>query len=431
MKTEVKDVESYKKKLNVEVPAEEVSPYLDKAYLKYQRKIKIDGFRQGKAPLSLIKKRFGKSIEADVADDLVKEFYSKALDENNISPVAPGQIISVNYQEGEPLKFTAEVEVEPEITVKDYKGVKVEKEIIPVTDHDIEMMIQYLLEQHAERKEVKEGAEKGFLLEADIQALDPTGFPIVGQKWEKRIIELGLSPFAGDVEEQLLGIKAGEERRMHIHLPGETQDNNMNTEQHYLLHVHQIFEKIVPVFDDDFAKKLGEYENTDQLKSRLKENLESQRERDSENTMRQKLMQEIVKRNDYTLPPAQIEHTLNKMYEDEQKRSEKPVNKDQFLQQNQPMLVWSIKWDRISHKIAENESIVVTDEAIDTEINKIVETNPEQEKRIRAQYKSEQARERIREHLLEEELMQFLKSEAKIKEVTVKPDKKKKSSIIT
>ena len=127
--------------------------------------MKIDGFRKGKAPLGLIKKRFGQAIEADVADDLVQQFYTKTIEEENISPVAPGTIIDIKYKEGEPLKFTAEVEVEPEMAVKDYKGIKVEREILPVIEEDIEAMLNYLQEQNAGRKEVNSGAEKGFLLE--------------------------------------------------------------------------------------------------------------------------------------------------------------------------------------------------------------------------------------------------------------------------
>ncbi|MBN2103647.1 trigger factor [bacterium] len=431
MKTEIKDIESYKKRLAVEVPTEEVQPYLEKAYRKYQKKVRVDGFRQGKVPLSLIKKRFGKAIQADVADDLVQEFYTKTIEAENISPVAPGIILDVKYQEGQSLKFTAEVEVEPEITVQNYTGIKIEKEIVPVIEEDVQAMLEYLREQRAEKNEVQGGAEKGFLLEADIQALDDTGFPIVGQKYEKHLIEMGKPPFGPDVEEQLVGIQTGEERRVQISVPGPDKKDNRPLTQRYLIKVHRIMEKVMPALDDDFAKSLGEYEHMDQLKNQLKENLQLQRDKELENTVRHRLSQEIVKRNDYSLPPAQIENTLNMMFEEEQKRNQSDVNKDQFLQHHRPMVVFSIKWDRIWHKIAENESIEITDEAIEAEIDRMVKSSPEQEKRIRAQFKSDKAKNRIREQLLEDQVLAFLISESKIKEVTRKPGKKKKSSIIT
>ncbi|MBN1781445.1 trigger factor [bacterium] len=431
MKIEVKNVEAYKKKLTVEVPAAEVQPYLEKAYIKAQGKIRIDGFRKGKAPMSLIRKRFGKAIEADAADDLVQEFYAQALNQEAISPVAPGRILDVQFEEGQPLAFTAEVEVEPEITVKDYTGIKVEKETVPVTDEDVGVMLNYLQEQHAKKEVVEGGAVKGSLIEGDIQALDATGFPIIGQKWEKRIIELGHPPFDAGVEDQLMGVKPGEERRIRMPVPPSEQRENQPAEQGYSIHVHQVYEKIIPGLDDAFAKTVGEFETLEQLKQQLSENLKAQREQDAEKAVRHKLSQEIVKRNDYTLPPAQVEHTLENLFEDEQKRAKTPLNKDQFLQQQRPLVIWGIKWDRIWHKITENESITITDEEVDADIERIAEANPEQEKRIRAQFKSEHARNRIRENLLEEKLFDYLKSNAKIKEVTVKPDKKKKSSIIT
>ncbi len=431
MKTEVKNVETYRKHLNVEVPHEEVLPYLDKAFLKYQKKVKVDGFRPGKVPLSIIKQRYGKAIEADVADDLVQQFYTKSLENESIVPVAPGKILEMHYEEGQPLTFKAEVEIEPEITVKDYKGIKVEKETVPVADTDIQSMLSYLQEQHAERKTLTGGAEKGSLLEADIQALDNTGFPVVGQKWEKRIVELGMPPFDGEVEDHLAGVKPGEERRIIITAPPQEGQTEPAPEQHYALHVHQVFEKVLPELNDEFAKKLGEYENLEALKKQLRENLEAQRAQDAEKQLRGKISQEIVKRNDYTLPPSQVEYTLESMFEEEMKRSQGNINKDQFLQHQRPVVIWGIKWDRIWHKIAETEAVEVTDEMIEAEIDKMVEGHPEQEKRIRAQFKAAAARDRIREHLLEDEVYDFLKSEARIKEVTVKPDKKKKSSIIT
>ena len=429
MKIDVKDVESYKKKIWVEVPFEEVQPSLDKAYRKYQQKVKIDGFRKGKVPLAMLKKRFGSAIEADLADDLVQQFYQKCLDQEGIVPVAPGKITEISFKEGRPLSFSAEVEVEPEITVKDYRGIKVEKEMLPVDDEDVQSMLEYLREQRAEREVAGEGAQSGNLLEADIQALDATGFPIIGQKWEKRILELGLPPFGPDVVPQLIGIQAGEERR--IRIPKQDQQKEGQSWEQFLIHVHQVFEKKLPVLDDDFAKKLGDYENLEQLRIRLRENLTAQREQDSEKAVRHRLSQEIVKRNDYTLPPSQIEYLLDSMFEEEQKQAGTAINKDQFLQRQRPLVVWNLKWNRIWHKIVENESITVSDEVVQAEIDRMVQANPAQEKKIRIQFKQEAARNRIREHLLEEKCFEFLKTEAKIKEVQIKPKKNKKSSIIT
>ena len=428
MKIDVKNVESYKKKIRVEVSSEEVQPSLEKAYRKYQQNVKIDGFRKGKVPLSLIKKRFGAAVEADLADDLVQQFYQKCLNQEGIIPVAPGKITELAFKEGEPLRFSAEVEVEPEITVGNYRGIKVEKEIFPVNDEDVQSMLVYLREQRAEREAVNDGAQMGNLLEADIQALDATGFPIIGQKWEKRILELGLPPIGPDVAQQLNGIRAGEERK--IRIPKQEQKKEGPSSEQFFIHVHQVFEKKLPVLDDNFAKKLGEYENLEELKVRLKENLTAQREQDSEKAVRHQLSQEIVKRNDYTLPPSQIEFMLESMFEEEQKAGSE-INKDQFLQQQRPLVVWSLKWNRIWHKIIESESISVSDDMIQAEIDRMAEANPAQEKKINAQFKQESARNRIREHLLEEKLFEFLKAEAKIKEVQVKPKKNKKSSIIT
>ena len=121
MKTVVTDVQSWKKRIEVEVDYQEVRPYLDKAIRKYQKKISLDGFRKGKVPLSIIKKRFGDAIQAEISEELIQIFFKKAVEEEDLAIVAPGSVEDVTFEENLPFRFIVEVEVEPEITVSNYK----------------------------------------------------------------------------------------------------------------------------------------------------------------------------------------------------------------------------------------------------------------------------------------------------------------------
>ncbi len=432
MKTVVTEIGSYQRKVEVEVDAKEVHPHIEKAYQKYQKKIHIDGFRKGKAPMSLVKKRFGDAIQAEVTDDLIQTFFRKALIEEKVAAVSAGKITDVSFAEGEDLKFTAEVEVEPVVEVKDYKGFKVEKEVMKVTDEDVKQTIDYLREQRAEKNEIDRGAEIGDIIEGDIQALDSSGVPIIGTKWDKSTIEIGKQPLGDMIQDQVVGVKNGDTARFSLKQPERQADGKVTEiESYYSMQVKSVKEKILPELDDEFAKTLGEYESVDALKSQITDNIVSQREQESKRMVRGRIADEIVKRNDFEVPPSMIENMLDSLWEDFQKNPDRDIEESQFREENKSGVVWNIKWHLIQQKIYELESIEVSDAEIDEEIDKVAKSASKEEKKIRSQMKSPQRRNRLKENLLQERLMEFLESQVKIKEVTVKPNKKKDSKIIT
>ena len=175
MKTVVTETGACKRRLEVEVGAEEVRPYMEEAYRSYQKKLHIEGFRKGRVPLSIVKQRFGEQIRAGVADDLVQTFFRDAIEKESLAVVSPGTVQELSFGEDEPFRFTAEVEVEPEVRVVDYKGFKVEKEVLKVTEEDVKRTLEVLREQKAERKPVEGGAQSGHIVEGDVQALDASG----------------------------------------------------------------------------------------------------------------------------------------------------------------------------------------------------------------------------------------------------------------
>ncbi len=433
MKAEIKEISSWKRQIDVEVDTAEIPPFVDKVITNYRKKVQIDGFRKGKVPLHLIRKQFGSAIEADVAEDLVEVFFAKAVTENNLPIVAPGVIkesSSISLDQTAPFRFTAEVEVEPEITVRHYKGIKTEKEIHPVSDDEVNYVIDMLREQRAEFESIETGAEVGSFIEGDVQALDRTGFPIVGQKWSNRVFELGKPPLGDQIVPDLLGAKAGDEKRFSI-LPSESDGSPSDAEsQHYLIHVNDVKKKNLPELNDEFAQKVGEFQTVTDLTERIRSNVQAQHEEESERGLRQRIADEILKKNDFEIPPSMIDRALVSLWESYQK-NHPTVNEEEYKSQNRPAVVWNLKWDILWHKIAEAESIQISDETLEAEIDRAATASPKEEKKIRALFKEEARRNRLRDQLLEEETMKFLKEQGKIKEVTVKESKKKTSKIIT
>jgi trigger factor len=432
LKTVIKDISSYKRRLEIEVDDSEVGPYLEKAYHSYQKKINIDGFRKGKAPLSIIKKRFGDAIRAEVTDDMIQKFYKKAVEEEKLSVVSPANILDFSFGEGGPLKFTAEVEVEPEIEITDYKGFKVEKEIMKVTNDDVNTTLEMLQEQKAERHPVKGSAAPGHIIEGNVQALDSSGVPLVGNKWENVVIELGKPPLGELVQDQLLGVAVGDKKQFTIIQPERDVDGKVSQkESRYSIDVKSIQEKTLPELNDEFAKAMGEFQNFEELKEDILQRLKLQKDDEAERLLNTRLVDEIIRRNDIEIPPSMVENVLQSSWAEYEKNPDRDIDENKFREENRASVIWNIKWHLIQKKIIEMEGLEVSDQEVESEIEKMAKASPKNEKRIKAQFKDPSRRRRVKENLLEQKLLRMIKDNIKIKEVVIKRPKQKESRIIT
>lgn len=428
MQVKVETVNSWKKKLDVSISQDEAQPVFEEAYLDFRKNAKIEGFRKGKIPLSMIKQRFGAAIRAEASERLINTFYRKAIDQEDLDVVAPGTIQNVSNPEEFPFNFTAEVEVEPEISVKDYTGLKAKKEVVKITEEDVQKVLDSLQEQRAQFNEIDGPVESGHIIEGDVQALDDSGVPIIGEKWEKRAFEIGQPPFGPEEEGQLIGAEKDSDCK--FTLTHKDPDSNEKHVQKFQITISSIREKVLPEFNDEFAKEMGDFETFDALKERIQSNLEAEQENTAERTLRQELSEEIVKKNEFELPPSMVDAALESMWAEQQKNPQNQMDEDAFREASKPMTIWTLQWSRIWHKIAESESIEVEESYINEEVGKIADNDEKNKKKIEAFYKQPQNRNRLKEELLEEKVFDFIKSNSKIKTVQVKK-KEESSPVIT
>jgi trigger factor len=429
LKTVISELGSYKRRVEIEVPYAEVEPHLEKAFRSYQKKIHLDGFRKGKVPLSLIQKKFGEAIQAEVADDLIQTFFKKAVLEQNLAIVSPGSVQDMFFEKNKPFSFVIEVEVEPAIHITDYKGLKVEKEIVKVTKEDVERMVEAIREQKAQQKPVENGAQNGHIVKGTVQAVDASGVPIIGKKWENWAVELGRPPIGDQITDQLAGVKAGEERRFEIIQPEQTSKGKMqNPADYYSIQVTSVHEKLLPNWDDEFARANGDFKSIAEMEKDIQERLSRRRDEEAERKLHDRLAEEIIHRNDFEVPPSMVENALDRLWEEYQKQPGEHVEQEQYKEENRPSVIRRIKWHLIQKAIIEKEDIRVHEEEVENEIDRIAKASPEEEKKIRSWFKDAQRHERLQDGILEEKVMNFLKEHAKIKESHWKPPKK---SIIT
>lgn len=428
MEVKLETVNSWKKKIDVSISEEEAQPVFEEAYLDFRKNAKIEGFRKGKIPLSLIKKRFGAAIRAEASEKLINTFYRKAIEAENLDVVAPGTIQDISNPEEFPFNFTAEVEVEPEITVKDYTGLKAKKEVVKVTDDDVMNVLESLQQQRVQFNEIDGPVASGHVVEGDVQALDDTGVPIIGEKWENRAFEVGQPPFGPDEEGQLIGAKKDADCK--FTLTHKDPDNNEEHVQKFQITIKSIKEKVLPELNDEFAKEIGDFESYYALKERIQSNLEAEQDNIAERTLRQELSEEIVKKNEFELPPILVDAALDNLWAEQQKNPQNQMDEKSFKETGKPMTIWTLQWNRIWHKIAEVEALEVSESDIDDQVSKISESDEKNKKKIEAFYKQTQNRSRLQEDLLEEKVFDFIKTNSKIKTVQVKK-KDEPSPVIT
>ena len=321
--------------------------------------------------------------------------------------------------------------VEPEIEVNNYKGLKLEKEIHKIDKEDVQQALRMLQEQKAEIRPIEGEAKPGYIIEGDVQALNESGIPIVGHKWEDRAIILGEPPLGDQIQDQLLGVNVGEERQFMVIQPEKGPDGKLrDKKQNFLIKVKAIKEKVLPEISDDFAKSIGEFKTVDELEEAVQKQLEIQKERDSEDMLRHRLINEVIRRNDFEIPEPMVKNTLDLLWENYSKQSKEKMDEETYRKEHQPQTVWNLKWQLIWKKIAEIENITITDEELDSEIEKGAQSNPKEAEKIRAHYRDSRHRDRLKLDFLEDRTIRFIRENSKIKDVHVKKPKRNHSPFV-
>ncbi len=313
MKTSVVEKGKWERELEVEVPAERIDGEVDKAYKKYQKSIQVPGFRKGKVPLKVIKSRYGASIRGDVISDLLPRLVEEATRESGLTPAAPPTIQKLDHNPGESLTFTASLDIWPEVQVENVEGLKATKMVHEVTDDEVEQQLQELQNQQATESSVSGPLEKENVLIADLQKLDTTGVPIVGEKYEERYFVIGSENAPSpEFEEALIGISVGEQRRVKFSYRDDFPNEELaGKEEFFEVTARQIRTRTLPELDDDFAKDLGEqFESLEGLRGHLHKQLSQRWETLSRQQLRSSLTEELIKANSLELPERMVENYL-------------------------------------------------------------------------------------------------------------------------
>ncbi|ANK37073.1 trigger factor [Staphylococcus equorum] len=372
--------------LTVTVPAEKVDKAIDQAFKKVVKQINVPGFRKGKVPRQIFEQRFGvEALYQDAVDILLPEAYGEAIDETGIKPVDQPEINVTTMEKGSDMTFEASVVVEPEIELGDYKGLEIEKQNVELTEEELQESIDHQLGHLAEMVVKEDGAvEDGDTVNIDFDGY-VDGEQFEGGQAEGYDLEIGSGSFIPGFEEQLVGVKIGEEKDVTVTFPEEYHAEELaGKEATFKAKVNEIKYKDVPELTDEIANELDAEANTvDEYKENLRKKLTEQKETDAENNQKEEAISKASNNASVEIPDAMINTELDRMVQEfGQRMQQQGLNLETYYQisgQDESQLREQMKDDaeeRVKTNltltaIADAEEIEVTDADIDKELEKM------------------------------------------------------------
>ena len=316
MTAETKNKESVKREISVEIPADEVARETEVIIQKYQKVARLPGFRAGHVPASIIKQRFGEEVKSDVVEALVPKYFRREAEKQGLMPVSQPRVTDLHIHDSEPLRFKASFEVMPEIPVEGYKELRADRPEIVVSDEEVEQALDTVREQHATFTSV-EGRP---LADGDFAQASLDGRPKEAQapkdrnpvRMDEVLVEIGGKNTMPEFSEHLRGASAGEERTFEVNYPEDASDKRLAGKTFsYTVKIHAIKQKSLPELNDEFAKELGEFTSLDAVKQQIRENMEAEKRHTAEHEAKDKLVAELVKRNEFEVPESLVERQID------------------------------------------------------------------------------------------------------------------------
>jgi trigger factor len=413
-----------KREISVEIPAAEVARETDLQIQRYQKSARLPGFRAGHVPASIIKQRFGDGLKNDVIEALIPKYFRREAEKQGLIPVSQPQVTDLHMHDGEPLTFKASFEVLPEIQVEGYKDLRADKPEITVTDEEVEQALNNVREQGATYTSV----EGRTLAEGDFAQASMDGKPKDAQDtkdaasnpvhMDEVLIEIGGKNTVPEFTQNLTGASAGDERTFEVSYPEDTADKRLAGKTFvYTVKVQAIKQKTLPELNDDFAKELGEFTSLEQVRKQIRENMDAERRHNAERESKDKLVAELVKRNDFEVPESlvdrqvdlRLERGLRALAAQGMKMEDlKKMDLPRLRAGQREQAVQDVKSSLLLERIAELEKISVSDEEMKHEIEALARQSKQTPEAVQARLTEDGGLDRIRMRIRSEKTLDFL-----------------------
>jgi trigger factor len=423
MKTEYLDVSDTRKNLEDEIPSTVVDAEIDKVSKDYSKAARIPGFRPGKVPTKVVRQRFRDQILHDVAHGLIPRAVEEALRERGVEPVDTPDIRDVVVEEGRPLKFTATFETVPRIDPGDYAAVVLRKKDVAIADEAIDQALTQLRDRSARYEPVEDrGVEVGdsVMLDLERTAVGETGESQT-DKHENVTVDIGAPANPPGFDEALAGLRAEDSKSFDVTYPDDyTIKELAGTTVKYAAALKAIRKRVVPELDDEFAKDVGEFENLEALRTRVRGDLEHEAMHEAEREMRADLLKQLAGRVTFDIPSSLLDREIDRRVEEFVRRlieqqidpMRTNINWEEFREKQRDAAMEAVKGALVLDEVARRENITVSEADISAEVERYAEQSGRTAAAVRARLEKEGGMSRLYSGMRRERTLDFLLSRA-------------------
>lgn len=432
MDLNVQELSSSEKEIEITLKYEEVKNDIEAEIKKQSKKIQIPGFRKGKVPAIVLKKRFGDSLEYEASEKIANQHFWKIADKESLNPIGQPRMSNFKFEPGKDLKFKVKFEIVPNIDVKDYTEQKIEIPDFIVKDSEVEKEIKHILHSNKKLEEAEQvGSDNNYLLDVQLYRLNKNGEP-ENDKGEKIQIDLTNEGVNKDIIENAKDKKAGDfftfgfddERTIRN---DKNKDEKIKEHFDYKVQINEIKKIILPELNEEFIKKVtkDKVSNEEDLKKEIRKDIQSYYDQKEEEILRGKLRNTIIKNNDFTPPTTMVNNIVEHLVKNEEEYSKKqriPTPPHEELKERYTLTAQNdVKWFLLKTEILKKENITITDDELKELAKKEAEKTGISSEKLLNYYKNSSQNEK----LLDQKLFDFLKEKNNI--VKLDPEKLIKS----
>jgi trigger factor len=440
MKVSVEQTSEITSRVNVELSEEAVSRQLKKAYNRLNRSAKVKGFRPGKVPLTILKRHYGDQVNHEVGLELVNDTLMEALEQTGMEVVSQSDLDREPLQEGEPFRYSFVVEVKPQVHAQDYKNIPAKRPPLEVSDEEVaaELALRRQTNFHLRSLEEPRPIQQGDHAVLDFKTF-ADGKPVPDGEARGFHLEVGSNRFNPEFENELLGASKGEEREIQVAFPLDYGNKNLaGKKATFQVAVKDIKEKVLPELNDEFAKNLGEFESLEDLRSAIRQELESSKRKRIDDEVWVQICDELLNRNPFEVPKSMVEQELQRMLDTIRFRlssqnltlEQAGMDEDTFKERNRQMAEKRVRTSILLERISHQEGFEVSDEELDQGLHSTAEKMNQPYDKVRDFYVRSNMMDSYRHQLLEDKVINFLQDQADITEgeqVAISGPEKKQS----
>jgi trigger factor len=416
---------SCRRELELEIPADEVSKEMERVAKELARVARVPGFRPGKAPISLIRRRFADDIKGEVLQTLVPDRVEKAVAEQKLTPVSRPEVDKLDFSEGQPLKFRAVFEVLPEFDLGNYKNIELEMPSMEITEQDLTKTLDEMRERAAAFAPVEGRAiENGDYAQLKLMGTPEGGGE--GLQADSVLCHIGAEETMEPFNENLRGGNVGDHKTFDVVYPADYPDGKLaGKTYHYAVDILGVKTKKLPELNDEFAKDVSDSPTLDELKTKVKEGLEHQRDHRQKDLQREKVLAELIKLHDIPVPQSLVEHQMDVRLERvvrslaAQGVDPQAVNVDwvTLRRRQEDRARDDVKAELIVDRIASAENIEITDEELQGELEHAASHSGDSAEVLRARLTKQGTLDRMKAKLRSDKTLDWLAQNSKIRTI--------------